>query len=898
MASLTVCKLVVSYAGESHLKKLDSLPTTLASLDATLSDLLGPLLPNPYKVQYVVPELPGVLITIDTDQALRDCVQTGHLMALILTQEHFPIDMTKPESICELMRHLARQSSILKVKPDDDRCSPFLLDPAPISAGDIKERETALDKALRTLEQFAVFQQDHLDRSRVPKLLTQAAPGCGKTAFIDYLARTIHRTMPSWVAVSITFNGGMKQDKLAGLGFTFEQATTARVLFSAFFSYEQPGSQERPWNEFSTLIQPYLSKIDLQRALEAVLHFSRRGSLLLCIDEIFKGACTASSQDSWYAKVQTVFLAIDALGGRCIAFVTSLDGRLPPDLRAARMNVWIQLPLLTLQSVKELLESSDPSWPDYQLKALSAHSGGHPRIVQAIDASRQSENFTDLSYLQIVDRLQRYLSSRALVLDYVPLVDLRSALLGMSVFSNASVPSNPSNLKQYRDLVARGQLLSSTALPGTDDVLFKPTVAALPLYFRSVDPETPRSEAETVLKQILQHSFNLSSAEDTEMLDSHFELFHALWEVLVRRLLSLQPALARTWGVHYGHPHLGTDYQLLDSSTCPLPARLLVLPKPSSSSSSRHERPSKHDDPLSRLIQLFHSEKGEFVDHIDGRDRCSPPTICIRHLLLQRVPLVVYPGKENNMPAFDLLTIDWNSCEDRAELTFIQSRGARSESAKSVTTKEVCQVLYHLKALLAPYVTDPDNLFSCRPLANFTAQTEADRSQPGSRKRNRDDQPHTRQVAARSSSSSSGSSSSSTKSLLPSISLSAAQIRMVFAATRFGAPQLAENWGTQVAVLPWEKLREVYGASLSQLVSPTVDPESLSEPPKRSQDVCSACSSSGHRQNDLQCSRFEVKRTSETEFETATLLKIEDAGPPSFSLQINTNEEPESFAAE
>jgi len=271
---------------------------------------------------------------------------------------------------------------------------------------------------------------------------------------------------------------------------------------------------------------------------------------------------------------------------------------------------------------------------------------------------------------------------------------------------------------------------------------------------------------------LLNHAFKQHEASGSHSLQgAGFELFHGYWEVLVRRLIAMTPALdqPRTWSRHYR--------RLVDSEDN---GYVLPLAKQAEDSAQflKMEPPCNS---LDDFVARQGSSKPNCIDLIEGSSHDA--TVSLLEALQARRSIVIHFGIGNQMQAFDLLVIDWID-DSTPQLTFVQTKFSLPDASTRLDNTAVEKYLGTLRKMLRPYVTESNKLF---PGSKIPEDCEAPVE--------------------------------ITTSLLPGISgLSHEQVRAVFIAARPSREKLIMQRGLNVSIVDLDVCKDLYGPSLFQLV--------------------------------------------------------------------------------
>jgi len=152
-----------------------------------------------------------------------------------------------------------------------------------------------------------------------PLVGTLGAPGTGKTAFVDQLAKILSSLKEQRLAVTASFNS---YTHISRQNWT-NVSLSARVLFSFYFDSENPAAD---WSKFSEV--PGVTKLTLNLVLHAMQEITTAERIVLFVDEIAKSLDFASEiLGELTTQMDSFRLPADRkTASRLSVFVTSLDG--------------------------------------------------------------------------------------------------------------------------------------------------------------------------------------------------------------------------------------------------------------------------------------------------------------------------------------------------------------------------------------------------------------------------------------------------------------------------------------------------------------------------------------------------------------------------------------------
>ena len=244
------------------------------------------------------------------------------------------------------------------------------------------------DPLLRAIDlvQTNLFRINSSSQRDYPIILTQGAPGTGKSRFLDELANQLSSlssppppspspSSPSpaprydWglvVVVPVTFNSNMEGDVATG-----EEALSKRILFSAFFE-----SKKDHWNVFRDLHLNGETTLDF--AISCVKKFTEATKVVLLVDELAKG----------YPKKEDLAKILDSintlLGDDVCVIETALDTLMDRTHTSSNRGIE-RVTLLSLPEEECMSQLFGGQIQDPLLITLVSFSGGHPRSLELIN---------------------------------------------------------------------------------------------------------------------------------------------------------------------------------------------------------------------------------------------------------------------------------------------------------------------------------------------------------------------------------------------------------------------------------------------------------------------------------------------------------------------------------
>src|SRR3989338_7141998 len=364
---------------------------------------------------------------------------------------------------------------------------------------------------------IALLKRKNKLRFKYPIVATAAGSGTGKTRFCDELAAKLtNPDNPSdekILAIPISYNG------FTDLRFSniSSNELALRILFMSFFSFSGP-NLAGDWKKFGSLFQTSTRSLDGCTIIDAIFQYSGASRAVLLIDEISKSLDESATLN--YAEG-----LVNENSGRpqtLRLFITALDARFQRN--SSRPIEFIQLYLL--QNEHLMTHLFPGSTPLQQI--LIKLACGHPRLLEEIDRYFKANEHnppTSLatSLANINYNRLKFLSS---------LSQVRVALLGGQTTSNES-------LGLLRESIFMDPDRQSDLYLG--EAPYSPQMPLLPLL-----QWTHRHSNEPTFKIIyrmittLTDQINLTTNSGPG--GKPYEVFHALWEVMVRQLIRLKPS--------------------------------------------------------------------------------------------------------------------------------------------------------------------------------------------------------------------------------------------------------------------------------------------------------------------------------------------------------------------
>src|SRR3989338_8777614 len=444
-------------------------------------------------------------------------------------------DLLTPESIIESMKRVSERIPGLQFRTPEEMFKPNKLI-SPYFQNFI-DREDALTAAITALSSEDIGDEE--PRTRYPLVATAAGSGTGKSRFCDELAMRLANQSERILPIPISYNGYTKQ---LDFDMDAEKALILRVLYMSFFCVPISGNS---WKKFLDLFVS-ASDLSLFTAMDAIFRHSKASRAVLLIDEISKSPDLAD----------TLTAAVDVMDDSTPAktlrvFVTSLDGKYGGLVTGSNRSITpIKLDLLKNTDVFTYL-LNDPFWklpvPSIAVKLAC----GHPRLLKSLHRQNQS-NFTSLDTL---------IANTGFAMQDLPIdfVDLRVALLGMKIKPNDKLISQSET--DYSHYLRESYFMDPDGTSKKEEGRgpFYPQIPLLPLLRLAKEQsslESPPPVAKTIYQMITTVTSQGNIGSST-LAGKPYELFHALWEVMVRQLVLLKPVnpalfpLDRPYDDHY-----------------------------------------------------------------------------------------------------------------------------------------------------------------------------------------------------------------------------------------------------------------------------------------------------------------------------------------------------------
>lgn len=371
-----------------------------------------------------------------------------------------------------------------------------------------------------------------------PLAAVQAAPGGGKSFFLDELAAlrkeditsysrphkaneeclqwtAINRTLLRSVAVSITYNSDSPYYK--AVDCEPSHGLALRMLWAYFMR------QESSWPEFCELCIAHLSRLPTpHQALAAILRHRKSDPVLLCVDELIKATLVkAEVQDAAQSVVYEVGVLLSHFGyDQFNAIVTTLDFRplREEGTRLGRPIAWVSLPSLALKGALSLFK---PLWSglNYRRRLVLAmcvsDCNGHPRSLEYLYRLLRTDRSARHSkpYTVIMDTLVQNLGEA--VPSYAV---VKAALAGKAMPLDTEIGRSP-----LSELIAKGTYIN-TSVTGASMVVPKLSPLLLRAFAYDLPIDRDARLVVTCLNSMLWVEINFNPLL--------YEDFHASWEIM------------------------------------------------------------------------------------------------------------------------------------------------------------------------------------------------------------------------------------------------------------------------------------------------------------------------------------------------------------------------------
>ncbi len=159
-------------------------------------------------------------------------------------------------------------------------------------------RTTPLQDAFKLLRTMTLHVKDEA-RWLHPLIMLSAAPGVGKTRWLQEFAESASQELGDVIVVPISFNGHMEY---TGPSVTPEQDIAIRILFSVFVGTNNP----LQWKAFrdGVLVPAHIQV--LEHTLEFVLRASGRSRVALLVDELAKSVSEVEGRNRLHASISAM----------------------------------------------------------------------------------------------------------------------------------------------------------------------------------------------------------------------------------------------------------------------------------------------------------------------------------------------------------------------------------------------------------------------------------------------------------------------------------------------------------------------------------------------------------------------------------------------------------------
>ena len=379
-----------------------------------------------------------------------------------------------------------------------------------------------------------------------PVLSVFAAPGMGKSRFLDLLAKHVIQLKsdsPSCLlgsvvlAVSYDCVTGTPSNRDLANGVSPICGLAARILWSYFV---QHGVQSQHFVEFCAYMQGEVRAKQLNpvHAIEAVMEHHGTHRILLLVDNLMNLNETAAE------VLLEIGLILDKIAGfNCV--VTSLTPG--PVLRmlslSGRPVKWIPLPPFTLQeslaALQPTLDKHAHPGVDMMMRLCVSDVGGHPRgleVLQAALGKHLVQGMFDIDFVTaVVGEFRNFYTSMRPITETMVTTALRGELVDLThTLDGVTV----------EQLIADGVFLKSEVVV-TSPTGFVPRLSIMHLRV-FVNATFDRQDAESKLVKSVRATA-LRCKTNFNFNDLIF--FHAQWEVLTRLVgWTGQMTLAKFYG--------------------------------------------------------------------------------------------------------------------------------------------------------------------------------------------------------------------------------------------------------------------------------------------------------------------------------------------------------------
>src|SRR3989338_8987821 len=414
-------------------------------------------------------------------------------------------DLSTPESIIESMKRVSERIPGLQFRTPEEMLKPNKLIPPHFQ--NFIDRDDALKNAISLLSKDIAHDQQ---RFKYPIVATAAGSGTGKTRFCDELAAKLtNPDNPSdekILAIPISYNGFTDQK----FSDNSSNELALRILFMSFFSFSGP-DLAGDWGTFGSLFQTSTRSLDGCTIIDAIFQYSGASRAVLLIDEISKSPNESATLN--YAEA-----LVNGNSGRTQTlrlFITELDARFQRS--SSRPIDFIQLYLLQNEHVMTHLFPGSTPLQQILIKLAC----GHPRLLEEIDRYFKANEHnppTSLatSLANINYNRLKFLSS---------LSQVRVALLGGQTTSNES-------LGLLRESIFMDPDRQSDLYLG--EAPYSPQMPLLPLL-QWTHRHSNEPTFEIIYRMITTLTDQINLTTNSGPGGKPYEVFHALWEVMVRQ---------------------------------------------------------------------------------------------------------------------------------------------------------------------------------------------------------------------------------------------------------------------------------------------------------------------------------------------------------------------------
>jgi hypothetical protein len=405
-------------------------------------------------------------------------------------------------------------------------------------------RDGAVDAIVRAANarRLGRVQQDRLSN---PLMAIFAAPGGGKSFFIDTLGETFRpgrqtdraSVLDGSVVLAISFNGVCSTPAEIDLRDTNAQfALGVRALWSYFVDCSTADITD--FERFYSFFRSAVPRLTLDLAVKCVRAHSGNDRILLLVDELMKAE---EAREGLAVSVLIHIGEILSTDAEFNAVVTSLQPGPVQNLKikSGRPIVWISLRPFTGEESEEALASilsypilEDPALSELtcMVKLCISDMGGHPRSL---------ENLKNVLIKELVPSVDPKFLQEAVVREFskeapsIPSMEaMKLALKGRRVALVQLVGQ-----KSVEELIADGVFLNSEVSVNDRVEIIVPRISIMQI--RLMMKIVPMDfELALCLSNVVQR-------EKATLEPEELEVFHGNWEVLIRRLgVSGQMSLA------------------------------------------------------------------------------------------------------------------------------------------------------------------------------------------------------------------------------------------------------------------------------------------------------------------------------------------------------------------